>query len=72
MAVAACVHPRVMTRALLRLRELGYVDYRSGYGYYVSDGRPNSAECAHSTHNSAIHNSSIRRCPSSAVRRVLP
>jgi DNA-binding transcriptional regulator YhcF (GntR family) len=40
MAVAACVHPRVMTRALLRLRELGYVDYRSGYGYYVSDEPP--------------------------------
>ena len=40
MAIAACVHPRVMTRALLRLRELGYVDYRSGYGYYVSDDPP--------------------------------
>lgn len=40
MAVAACVHPRVMTRALLRLRELGYVDYRSGFGYYVSDEPP--------------------------------
>jgi len=40
MAAAACVHPRVMTRALLRLRELGYVDYRSGYGYYVSDDPP--------------------------------
>lgn len=40
MAAAACVHPRVMTRALLRLRELGYVDYRIGYGYYVSEEPP--------------------------------
>jgi hypothetical protein len=40
MAAAACVHPRVMTRALLRLRELGYVDYRTGYGYYVSEEPP--------------------------------
>jgi DNA-binding transcriptional regulator YhcF (GntR family) len=40
MAAAAVVHPRVMTRALLRLRELGYVDYRSGYGYFVSDDPP--------------------------------
>lgn len=40
MAVAACVHPRVMARALLRLRELGYVDYRNGYGYYVSEDPP--------------------------------
>lgn len=40
MAAAACVHPRVMARALLRLRELGYVDYRNGYGYYVSQEPP--------------------------------
>lgn len=43
MAVAACVHKRVMTRALLRLRELGYVEYRNGYGYYVSDQPPGYA-----------------------------
>lgn len=42
MAVAACVHPRVMRRALLRLRELGYVVYRRGVGYYVSDVPPGS------------------------------
>jgi DNA-binding transcriptional regulator YhcF (GntR family) len=40
MAAAACVHPRVMRRALLRLRELGYVVYRPGVGYYVSDAPP--------------------------------
>ena len=42
MAVAARVHPRVMRRALLRLRELGYVVYRRGVGYYVSDAPPGS------------------------------
>ena len=40
MAAAACVHPRVMRRALHRLRELGYVVYRRGVGYYVSDAPP--------------------------------
>ena len=30
------MHPRTMSRALRRLRELGYVDYRRGYGYFVS------------------------------------
>lgn len=40
MATAARVHPRVMARALQRLRELRYVDYRTGYGYYVSDEPP--------------------------------
>jgi DNA-binding transcriptional regulator YhcF (GntR family) len=43
MAAAACVHPLVMTRALLRLRELGYVVYRRGLGYYVSDTPPGFA-----------------------------
>lgn len=43
MALAACVHPRVMARALRRLRELGYVHYRSGYGYYVADEPPADA-----------------------------
>jgi DNA-binding GntR family transcriptional regulator len=43
MAVAACVHPRVMARALLRLRELGYVVYHSGYGYYVSEEPPGAS-----------------------------
>jgi DNA-binding transcriptional regulator YhcF (GntR family) len=43
MALAACVHPRVMARALLRLRELGYVHYRTGYGYYVTDDPPRGA-----------------------------
>lgn len=43
MAVAACVHPRVMARALRRLRELGYVRYRSGHGYYVADDPPPGA-----------------------------
>lgn len=40
MALAACVHPKVMARALRRLRELGYVHYRSGHGYYVADDPP--------------------------------
>jgi DNA-binding GntR family transcriptional regulator len=40
MAAAAVVHPRVMVRALQRLRELGYVEYRNGYGYYVSEEPP--------------------------------
>jgi DNA-binding transcriptional regulator YhcF (GntR family) len=40
---AACVHPLVMTRALLRLRELGYVVYRRRLGYYVSDTPPGFA-----------------------------
>ena len=43
MATAARVHPRVMARALQRLRELGYVVYRSGYGYYVSEEPPGTA-----------------------------
>lgn len=43
MALAACVHPRVMARALRRLRELGYVCYRKGYGYYVSPNPPSGA-----------------------------
>lgn len=43
MAAAAVVHPRVMARALQRLRELGYVDYRSGYGYFVSEEPPSRA-----------------------------
>lgn len=43
MAIAACVHPRVMARALLRLRELGYVYYRTGYGYYVAEKPPAGA-----------------------------
>lgn len=40
MATAACVHPAVMARALRRLRELGYVVYVRGRGYYVSDTPP--------------------------------
>jgi DNA-binding transcriptional regulator YhcF (GntR family) len=40
MAAAAVVHPRVMSRALRRLRDLGYVVYRRGYGYYVSETPP--------------------------------
>jgi DNA-binding GntR family transcriptional regulator len=40
MAAAACVHPRVMRHALRRLRELGYVVYRPGDGYYVADTPP--------------------------------
>jgi DNA-binding transcriptional regulator YhcF (GntR family) len=40
MAAAACVHPRVMRHALRRLRELGYVVYRNGEGYYVADTPP--------------------------------
>jgi DNA-binding transcriptional regulator YhcF (GntR family) len=40
MAAAAVVHPRVMSRALRRLRDLGYVVYRRGYGYYVSEAPP--------------------------------
>jgi DNA-binding GntR family transcriptional regulator len=40
MAAAACVHPAVMARALRRLRELGYVGYVRGHGYYVSDMPP--------------------------------
>jgi len=40
MAAAACVHPRVMRHALRRLRELGYVVYRHGEGYYVADTPP--------------------------------
>lgn len=43
MALAACVHPKVMTRALRQLRELGYVRYRSGYGYFVADNPPSGA-----------------------------
>lgn len=34
------VHPRTMSRALRRLRELGYVTYRRGYGYFVSRTPP--------------------------------
>jgi DNA-binding GntR family transcriptional regulator len=44
MAAAASVHPRVMRRALLRLRELGYVVYRRGVGYYVSAAPPGSGQ----------------------------
>ena len=40
MAAAAVVHPRTMSRALRRLRELGYIVYRPGYGYYVSETPP--------------------------------
>jgi DNA-binding GntR family transcriptional regulator len=40
MALAACVHPKVMARALRHLRELGYVHYRRGHGYYVADDPP--------------------------------
>jgi DNA-binding GntR family transcriptional regulator len=29
-----------MSRALRRLRELGYVTYRQGYGYFVSHTPP--------------------------------
>ena len=36
LAAANEVHPRTMSRALRRLRELGYVTYRLGYGYFVS------------------------------------
>ena len=36
------VHPRTMSRALRRLRELGYVTYRRGYGYFVTDTPPGS------------------------------
>jgi hypothetical protein len=43
MALAACVHPKVMARALRRLRELGYVHYRSGHGYHVADDPPPGA-----------------------------
>lgn len=43
MALAACVHPKVMARALRRLRELGYVRYRSGHGYFVADDPPAGA-----------------------------
>ena len=39
LAVANDVHPRTMSRALRRLRELGYVTYRQGYGYFVSHPR---------------------------------
>jgi len=34
------IHPRTMSRTLRRLRELGYVDYRQGYGYFVSPAPP--------------------------------
>ena len=40
LAVANQVHPRTMSRALRRLRELGYVTYRQGYGYFVSHTPP--------------------------------
>lgn len=40
LAAANDVHPRTMSRALLRLRELGYVTYRRGYGYFVSHTPP--------------------------------
>lgn len=36
LAAANEVHPRTMSRALRRLRELGYITYRRGYGYFVS------------------------------------
>jgi DNA-binding transcriptional regulator YhcF (GntR family) len=40
LAAANEVHPRTMSRALRRLRELGYVTYRRGYGYFVSHTPP--------------------------------
>lgn len=40
LAAAYEVHPRTMSRALRRLRELGYVTYRLGYGYFVSHTPP--------------------------------
>lgn len=40
LAVANEVHPRTMSRVLRRLRELGYVTYRQGYGYFVSPTPP--------------------------------
>jgi len=40
LAVANGVHPRTMLRALRRLRELGYVTYRQGHGYFVSHTPP--------------------------------
>jgi DNA-binding transcriptional regulator YhcF (GntR family) len=36
LAIANQVHPRTMSRVLRRLRQLGYVTYRQGYGYFVS------------------------------------
>lgn len=40
MAAAAAVSHGVMSRALRRLRELGYVVLRPGDGYYVRDPAP--------------------------------
>lgn len=40
LATANEVHPRTMSRALRRLRELGHVTYRRGYGYFVSRTPP--------------------------------
>jgi DNA-binding FadR family transcriptional regulator len=40
MAMAAAVSRGVMSRALRRLRELGYVVLRPGDGYFVSDTPP--------------------------------
>jgi DNA-binding FadR family transcriptional regulator len=40
MAMAASVSRGVMSRALRRLRQLGYVVLRAGEGYYVSDTPP--------------------------------
>jgi DNA-binding transcriptional regulator YhcF (GntR family) len=40
LATANEVHPRTMSRALRRLRELGYITYRRGYGYFVSHTPP--------------------------------
>ena len=40
LAAANEVDPRTMSRALRRLRELGYVTYRRGYGYFVSHTPP--------------------------------
>ena len=40
LAAANEVHPRTMSRALRRLRELGYITYRRGYGYFVSHTPP--------------------------------
>lgn len=40
LAAANEVHPRTMSRALRRLRELGYVTHRRGYGYFVSHTPP--------------------------------
>jgi DNA-binding transcriptional regulator YhcF (GntR family) len=40
LTVANEIHPRTMSRALRRLRQLGYVTYRQGYGSFVSHTPP--------------------------------